>query len=178
MTTPASVFIRHLQDMAEQDRGALAVLRRSIGFAPGTYPQAFQYVERHVVGHSEYGRSARYLVAALFALHPKQLDGVSLAMAFGRLRQKRESGSIEQRFIALLAADAEQLPTPLRQAVSLLKADEFGFDYAALEEDLAIWSNPFDSEKRDRIRQRWARDFYRALANVQDDSAAISEQTN
>jgi CRISPR system Cascade subunit CasB len=181
MMIPAPDFVRHLQQLAADHRAALAVLRRSAGFDPGAYPPAFPYVERYVPDDShaqDHRRQARYLLATLFALHPHHLEGCSLAAAFGRLMRKRESDSIEKRFVALLAADPEQLPVYLRQAVSLLAADDFGCDYASLETDLARWLNPFDIDQRDRVRQRWARDFYRALAGSPSDSVATPEQTN
>jgi CRISPR system Cascade subunit CasB len=173
MMIPAPDFVRYLQKLADDNRGAMAALRRSAGFAPGAYPPAFPYVERYLaddIHANDRRRVARYLVAMLFALHPKHASGSSLAAAFGHLLRKRESDSIEKRFIALLAADAEQLPVHLRQAVSLLAADEFGCDYASLEGDLIHWLNPFDVDRRDRVRQRWARDFYRVLGAAEHDT--------
>uniref|UniRef100_UPI00235921B0 type I-E CRISPR-associated protein Cse2/CasB n=1 Tax=Pseudomonas aeruginosa TaxID=287 RepID=UPI00235921B0 len=68
-------------------------------------------------------------------------------------------------------ADAEKLPVYLRQAVSLLAADKLAFDYGALLDDLAHWLDPYLPVARgDAIRQRWARDFYAALANTTDTS--------
>jgi CRISPR system Cascade subunit CasB len=107
-------------------------------------------------------RLALYLVAGLFALHPKHESEISLATAFGRLAQARDSTSIEQRFVALLSADPEHIPQMLRQTVSLLAADGHGFDFARLLDDMARWLNPNAFEARDNLRQRWARDFYRA----------------
>ena len=79
--------------------------------------------------------------------------------------RKRDSASIEQRFIALLGADAENLAVYLRQIISLLAADDRPLDYGVLLRDLSVWLNPhIDAERRDNVRQRWARDFYRALA--------------
>jgi CRISPR system Cascade subunit CasB len=76
---------------------------------------------------------------------------------------RRGSESIEKRFIALLGADADNLEEYLRQIVTLLAADDCGLDYIALLNDLPYWLNPNATEKRDQIRQRWARDFYGAL---------------
>ena len=39
-------FIAYLQSLTTRDRGTLAVLRRSLGFAPGAYPPAYPSVER------------------------------------------------------------------------------------------------------------------------------------
>lgn len=167
MSDKPQAFVLHLQNLAQNNRGALAALRRSTGFAPGTYPPAFPYVERFVPAESHAEDSYRqslYVTAALFSRHPQHAEGQSLATALGKLMQVRNSGSIEQRFVALLAADAEDLPQYLRQIVSLLAADGYGVDYISLQQDLARYLNPYQFEARDKIRQRWARDFYRQLA--------------
>lgn len=171
--THAEDFVRYLAMLSERDRGALAALRRGLGFEPGCYPAAFPYVERFV-GAERHAldpfRKALYLVAGLFARHPAQRADQSLATAFGRLRVQRDSASIEKRFIALLAADAESLPNYLRQAISLLAAADIPFDYARLLGDLARWLDPYAHERLDEIRQRWARDFYRVLAPRENES--------
>lgn len=165
MSDHARSFITHLIGLKDGDRGALAHLKRSLGFEPGAYPRAYPYVERFV-GLDKHAddpwRKALYLAAGLFALHPVHHEGVSFATALGRVGRSRDSSSIEQRFIALLGAEPESLPTLLRQSVSLLAADGQGCDYASLLDDLARWLDPWNLEARDRLRQRWARDFYRA----------------
>ncbi len=161
MNEHGQAFFAHLSALRERNPGALAVLRRSLGFAPGAYPPAYPYVERFA-GDSNPHRLALYVTAGLFALYPK-LGADSLAYALGTLMQRRGSDSIERRFIALLDADAENLSIYLRQVVSLLRADELGFDHAMLLTDIAVWLNPYTTERRDAVRQMWARDFYRAL---------------
>lgn len=167
MSEYAQSFITHLQRLHERDRGALAILRRSLGFSPGAYAPAYPYVERFVAvdRHAQHAsRLALYLVAGLYAAHPRQA-AKSLANSLGELMRERDSASIEQRFIALLGADAENLAVYLRQIISLLAAGDQPLDYSVLLQDLGIWLNPHtDPERRDAVRQRWARDFYRALA--------------
>lgn len=157
-------FIAHLQSLAVRDRGALAALRRSLGFAPGAYPPAYPSVERFAVqgGDKDSLRQALYLTAGLFALHPQHAKGRGIADAFGQVMQRRASPSIEKRFIALLSAEAESLPDHLRQVVALLAADGIGLDYGALLNDIEPWLHPRAFDTRDRVRQRWARAFYRA----------------
>ncbi|GHT94935.1 hypothetical protein AGMMS49545_17020 [Betaproteobacteria bacterium] len=167
MSEHAKKFIAHLQQLKERDRGALATLRHSLAFDPGTYPQAFPYVERFA-GADAHRRLALYAVAGLFARHPAQASA-SFATAFGELMRRRDSASIEQRFIALLRADAENVFEYLKQAISLLAADGLGFNYVQLLDDLSRWLNPNPNlhEQRDRLR-RWACDFYRALQPVSE----------
>lgn len=181
MSVYAQSFITHLLALKERDRGALAHLKRSLGFDPGAYPPAYPYVERFVGAdrHAEDPRrKALYLIAGLFALHPIHREGTSFAIALGRAGRLRQSASVEQRFIALLGAEPESVQTLLRQSVSLLAADGIGCDFASLLDDLARWFDPWNIEARDRLRQRWARDFYRAYdshtAPSDDADAALS----
>jgi CRISPR system Cascade subunit CasB len=173
-------FIHHLQALKERDKGALAKLRHSLAFEPGTYSKAFSHVERFV-GDAVHERDARrlalYAVAGLFARHPEHVENKSFAAAFGELMRRRESGSIEQRFIALLDADAENIVDYLRQAVSLLAAESIGCDYARLLDDLSSWMSPIKNERRDRLRQRWARDFYHAIQPAQTTEVQTSSET-
>lgn len=169
MSEQAQSFITYLSMLKEHDRGAFAHLKRGLGFAPGAYPPAYPYVERFVGAdkHAEDPRrKALYLTAGLFALHPKHIIGISFGTAFGKVAYRRKlatkSESLEKRFVALLGSESESISTLLRHSISLLSADEQGFDYAVLLTDLASWLNPFDLDYRDHLRQRWARDFYRA----------------
>jgi len=170
---------RHLQFVAflrRLDRKALAELRRSLAFDPGTYPRVFPYVEPFISRESE--RRSFYLLAGLFALHPD--GGGSLGTDSGSATRKRtslgevvaqlyaqrdRSRSIEQRFITLLDADQDQLPHRLRQMISLLKAEQIPVDWGQLLGDLLYWA----SERR-TVQQRWARDFYRVSESAIDNA--------
>ncbi|MFC5697828.1 type I-E CRISPR-associated protein Cse2/CasB [Pseudomonas sp. GCM10022186] len=177
MSEYAQSFIAHLERLHERDRGALAVLRRSLGFAPGAYAPAYPYIERFVAAErhaQDASRLALYVVAGLYAMHPRQA-AKSLATSLGELMRKRDSASIEQRFVALLGADAENLAVYLRQVISLLAAGDQPLDYGVLLRDLRVWLEPqIDPERRDAVRQRWARDFYRALAATSNEQASAS----
>jgi CRISPR system Cascade subunit CasB len=157
----------HLQALKNRDRGALATLRHSLTFEPGAYPKSFPYVERFVSADAherDARRLALYAVAGLYARHPEN-SGQSFSAAFGQLFRQRDSDSLEKRFVTLLAADAENIHDYLRQAISLLEAEKIGCDYAALLDDLSLWMNPRAGvERLDRLRQRWARDFYRSIS--------------
>jgi CRISPR system Cascade subunit CasB len=169
MSEHAQSFITHLTGLKDRERGAFAHLKRSLGFDPGAYPPAYPYVERFV-GADKHAddpyRKALYLTAGLFAFHPMHQIGTSLATALGIMAQRRKqqskSENMERRFIALLGAEAESLPTMLRQSISLLAAEGISCDYADLLDDLARWFDRWKPEKLDQIRQDWARDFYRA----------------
>lgn len=171
MSEHAEHFIAHLNVLKERDRGALATLRHSLAFEPGNYPRAYPYVERFV-GTGTHERDARrlalYAVAGLFARHPLHQPSRSFAAALGELMRRRDSGSIEGRFVALLGADAENVVHYLRQVINLLAAEGLACDYARLQDDLSYWMNPTVDPRQ--VRQRWARDFYWAAEAVSTES--------
>lgn len=173
-------FIQHLVkvmglDLLESQRKgrhrlAQAELKRSLGFGSGYYKVA-KYVDPFVPA-SELADDARcralYLVAGLLALSPKR-EPISLATAMGRLAlELKSNNSIENRFVALIERDGESLDDPLRQVITLLKAKDLGFDYVSLLTDLTIWLNqhPYRLGELDRLRRRWATDFYRIAATA------------
>ena len=174
-------FFEHLKRLRVRDRGALAILRRSLSFAPGAFPPAYAYVERFVGADrkaSDPLRLALYLVAGLYALHPETGES-TLAVGLAELMIRRDSGSIEGRFLALLEADAENVAEYLRHSVTLFAADNMGIDYAVLLNDLRVWLSPYAAEKRDQIRQKWAREFYGTLARREaSSSSAVTVATN
>ncbi len=157
----------------------MAALRRSLAFEPGAFTPVFPYVERFVASgtvaeHSH--RRALYLVAGLFALHGKDAQ-VPFAARMAEMMRKRDSASIEKRFIALLGADSQSLPEHLRQAVAMLKADDLAFNYRSLLIDLSLLLNPYlEQERRERIFQQWAREFYGALGPASSSAEAPKQQ--
>ena len=164
-------FVEHLANICE-DRGARATLRRSAAFAPGEDVRAFPFVEPFLPDEAPASeRRAFYLCAMLYAMHGQHQQGRSLAKAFGALwRKKDQRPSLEKRFIALLEADADGLSEHLRQIVMLLK--EEAFDHAALLTDLRELMKPYTTERQNRIRARWAKDFYRSETRATDASTA------
>lgn len=165
----AERFIIHLNRLKDHHPGALAALRHSLAFEPGTWPRAFPFVERFESSKArgrDPDRLALYAVAGLFARHP-EVRKQSFASSFGELaKQRGSSASLEGRFIALLDADADNIVDYLRPAITLLQAKGIGLDYACLLQDLASWLNPMRDPAR--LRQRWARDFYRELQPTAD----------
>ncbi|MDN5843360.1 MAG: type I-E CRISPR-associated protein Cse2/CasB [Alcaligenaceae bacterium] len=195
MSEHARVFVRHLRRLngesddevahgkegRHRDAGAMAVLRRSLSFSPGAYPKAFPYVEPLIAEEEhDFGarRRAYYLVAGLYALNPIQCDQ-PFAEGLGRLAQKKirqggSAGGMELRLMALLGARPEGVAQYLRQLTTLLAADGRGCDHVALITDLCIWMNAHtDPDGLDRIRQRWARQFYQLAVLVNDLSADL-----
>ena len=145
-------FIGHLERLRDQeDRRALAILRRGANRQPGTAIEMYALVLPW--GVPRYAEDSAFLVAALFALHPDPKGQGTLGNAFARI--SGESDSIEQRFNALLNCHRDDLPYHLRQAVTLLRSKDVPVDWKRLLRDVLGW------EHDDRYVQRdWARDFW------------------
>lgn len=181
MTSHAGKFVGYLETLYANNPGAIARLRHSLAQPVGEDPNAMAIVERFVGMERDVDdpyRLALYLTAGLYASHPEQADA-TLAQAFGTLWGTRQNPSIEQRFIALLQADEQQIAARLRQATTLLAADGYGFDYVQLIADTALWLNPLKNEYQwQAMRQRWGREFYRAALvdqTLQDAPNALKE---
>jgi CRISPR system Cascade subunit CasB len=149
----------------EENRAALAELRSGLGKQPGDMAR----VHKHVVPYlpeEDYEDRWYYLTATLFGLYPKHRTDWSTGKAFGQLR--KESESMEARFIALLNAHPDDLDDHLRHTVSLLSSNEQPFDWFRFFEDLVYWDHP------ERLVQlKWARDFYRV--NLPDKTSGAAD---
>ncbi len=159
-------FVKYLEGIRE-DRGAMAALRRTLAFGPGElgHTRAYRYVEPFVQHEEGWPRQAYYLVAGLFALHPDG-ENASVAEALSRVWQQEDRPpSLERRFLALLDADADQLPDRMRRIVTYLRSKRQGLDYQRLLEDLLGWFS-----RNRRVQLRWAREFYRSAEAVRESS--------
>jgi len=153
-------FIEWLEQVNEKDSRVRAVLRQSLSFEPGGYIPAICYVEPFLKGEEKYWqRRILYLVAGLWAMHWRQ-DRSGIPISIGKacaMHQKdTKSSSTENRFIALLDSDNDQLPHRLRQMISLLKKQHI--DFKSLLKGLLRWQ-----DERKRVQQAWARDYYQNL---------------
>ena len=167
MTREPNAFIRRLQELAtNQDRGALAALRRGLGRPPGAAAEMFRYVEPWLPERrSADQEAAYYLIASLFALHPKSVSEGNLGQHLASIRSKGKDDedkgdedkddALERRFSALLAAHPDDLPNYLRQAVSMLKSKETPINWDQLLRDVQAWDAPDR-----RVQKAWARAFW------------------
>src|SRR5699024_5537003 len=96
-----------------------------------------------------------------------------LGAAARALQAATGSESVEARFLALLDADAEQLPHRLRQMISLMNSQGVAPAWSQLRKDLNWWR----TEER-WVQQRWARSYYTKPVsedgNDTDDAASSS----
>ena len=140
----------------------LASLARALPDSGGLRPLQWLGAWTLNVGPSEAQR--RLLVAGLFALHPHggptRSGGQTgnMGTVFARLRRLRgSSGSLDQRFVALLEAHREDLPGHLRRAVGLARSAEADVDWAQLLGDLRLWNHPRQLVQRDWAREYWGK---------------------
>lgn len=169
-----SGFIVWLENLNAKDTKVRAVLRRSLAFDPGQFVQAYPYVEPFMKDETlPWRREMHYLVAGLWASHwAEGRAGVGMAIGKACAAHQAASGSTntERRFIALLDADADQLPHRLRQMVALLK--EYSIDFEGLLSGLLYWND----EQR-RTHNQWARDFYRNLESQPETQTTEPKET-
>lgn len=160
-------FILYLQKLADgQDRGALASLRRGLGQPPGTVADMYRYVEPFLGQDARYKESAYYLVAALFAFHPKSTDEGNMGKHLAKTRTESGEDALERRFTALLAAHPDDLPEYLRQAVSFLKSkNEEPINWNELLRDLQNWGH-----EDHFVQKKWARSFWGGRQLVEQDN--------
>lgn len=158
-------FVRDLVELEiNQDRGALAALRRGLGRLPGTAGEMHSFVIPRLPDTNDPNDpdvDAFYIVGALFGWHPLLWQGArgrwksNLGASIARLDAEDPSPSTERRFIALLNAHPEDLQNHLERTVGLLKSKEIPVDYYQLLMDISHW----DSETRS-VQRRWAGSFW------------------
>jgi CRISPR system Cascade subunit CasB len=169
-------FVNYLESLAEdQDRGALAALRRGLGQPPGTAPEMYPYVVRRLPKNAypnSWTEQTFYLVAALYALHPKSTLEGNMGQHFAHTLDPNpdHNQAIERRFTALLTAHPDDLNFYLRQAISFLKSrgDGIPVNWHRLMWDLLAWGYP---DSRTRVQKQWAASFWRRPDN--DDTVKV-----
>lgn len=156
--TNAEAFIKFLTRLSEEEnRGALAALRRGLGLRPGEAPEMFPYVVPFLPANpSKDQENAYYLIASLFAFHAMNCDQGNLGNHLAAcIESSNDKEAIERRFVALLNCHIDDLADTLRQSISYLKSKEKPVNYLQLLNDLLLWPH------RDRIVQRrWASGFW------------------
>lgn len=151
-------FITHLERLRdEENRGALADLRKGLGEEPGTVSSMYRHVIPWIPA-TRFVENTAYTVASLFALHPDKGGNRSLGGALSLIKTpdgRELLPSIERRFTALLNIDEEDLPVHLRQAVSLCKSNEIALNWRRFIRDVQAWGHP-----ERYVQRNWARDYW------------------
>lgn len=165
-----------LLDSLREDRAALANLRRGLGRPRSMAPEMYRYLVPLIPeGIGGWREQSHYLIAALYALHPKNTTEGNMGSHFNRaVAQAGESGSeaIERRFVALLDAHPDDLAFFLRQAVSYLKSkEEIPINWQQLFYDVLAWNH---EERRGEVQRRWANDFWRRRVSAETQPGAAA----
>jgi CRISPR system Cascade subunit CasB len=136
------------------DRAMLAELRRGLGRTPGEAASMFPYVMPFI--GNRYEEDNLFLVASLFALHPVSSKSGNLGQHLHSYVQVvGDAAATTRRFVQLLNLRRETLDTPLRQHISLLKAQEIPVNWHQLIRDLGYWSH------EDRfVQKEWASAYW------------------
>jgi CRISPR system Cascade subunit CasB len=154
-------FIERLTGFYRQEnRAALAMLRRGLGKQPGEAIEVYRVIGDFAANtKSKTQETNLHTVATLFGLYPSESREGSaydsnLGASVSDLSNKPNRDGIEKRFVALLNAHADDLPDHLRQMVGLLKANDVKINWLQLLNDLHWW----DRDDRE-VQRRWAKSF-------------------
>jgi CRISPR system Cascade subunit CasB len=168
-------FVTYLEELRDrQDRGALAAMRRWLDGSARSSVEAMRVVQPRLSMTNVHTRETRedvsLLVGALFALHDAPGGSGNLGDAFRRLGGSGEPPpNVERRFMTLLACDEDEIDAVLRQAVMLLKSGSVPINWHQTFRDLMSWKGR-DPQKRELVRRRWARSFWRSRSQSENDS--------
>lgn len=164
-STAEGRLISYLKNLEKrQDRAALAHLRRGLGKPPKTAMEMFPYLGQFLSHDTKQNyENTVFIVAALFAYYSdaKHTKG-NLGASLRELSEK--SDSIEKRFVALLNAEAEDLPYYLRQIIGLLKSNDVAVNWERLFKDVQYWN----SDQR-FVQQKWAEQFWGSYTNKNEE---------
>lgn len=190
-------FISSLEKLRDQEnRGALAALRRGLGKRPGTELAMAPYVEW--IKPEPWERPRYYLIAALFGCLPgpksegkpdhklmkdrpnigDAMDGI-VGVYAGEdksgepedVRREKARKRVERRFTALLNAHPDDLPRQLMRVVSLAKSKEVPVDYRRLLRDLRYWES--DTKW---VQMQWAASFWSGSAPPEPEDVLAEDE--
>ncbi len=180
-------LVSRLIELADkQDRGALAALRTGLGKPPGAATRMLPIVAPFLSSDEGPATRAAFVMAALFAKHPRHDSkigslGASLWRATKQERVnpdgKHSVAGVEKRFAAMLDADPEDLPRHLEGLIALCESAGVPIDWHRFFEDLRGLLGTNETYQN-KIRTDWARDFWRGPTQRVESNDALEEETN
>lgn len=180
----AQRFVKELEKLRDDNRGAFSSLRRNAGSTLGEARGA-AWIHARLHGMRRIHEEKYFLIATLFDLNRHRAIGGDMGTTLRLLQGKSSAEAVERRFLVLLDAefgrvyDAQdggksgggEMAFRLRQMVKLAGAREIGINWAVLLADLCCWDLP---DKR--VQKKWARNFYDAATSTSD--ATKEEKTD
>jgi len=167
-------------------RAVLAHLRRSLGRPLGSVPEVLELIV-DPSGPPTDGPPTRVELATaaalgLYSVHQQSVPtgmhvpGTSFGTALGRIAHhpSAEVPGVVRRFRALgTADDLGEVVRHARGLVELLRSHRQPFDYGQLAADLVDYQDP---ARRDDVRLRWGRAFYRVPGASETTTSTPEEQ--
>jgi CRISPR system Cascade subunit CasB len=161
LTKEQTAFIKYLISLTpENNRGTLAILRRGLSDHPADKLNMYRFVARKIPDYDRGTRyeDAYYLTAALYALNPNSTEDGNFGNHMKVIaRQRDDNEAAERRFAVLLNTRIDDLNTPLRQAVMMMKQQDppVRINWYELFADLLHWDNP-----QKVVQRAWANSFW------------------
>jgi CRISPR system Cascade subunit CasB len=174
-----------------RSRAVLAHLRRAATDEPGTDPTIWEYTINGLPASKQDSDDpnpqewAVHIAMTLFASQqqsrsqPVNRPDFGFGRAIGVLDAKNPApggnvSPVRRRFDAAITADTlAELGHHLRGLIKQLRGADIGFDYPQLAADLYAFQFPGGPDK---VRRRWARDFYRMPKNDQQTTDQPEQQ--
>lgn len=177
----------YLANKESAPRATLAHLRAAATKPPGSVPAVWELTIDGLPGSTAYTRDeatraerASHTALTLYGAHqqsrtePMHVKEIGLGHAVRRLGPRGSSteATVRRRFDAIATATTfEGTAHHLRALVGQLRAAKIPLDYGQLADDLLWLQNPTTS---DRVRLRWARQYYAASAAA-DNTAVLTD---
>jgi len=167
-----SDFIKHLEGLVrDKNRAALAHLRSGLRRKDSRSMEMYPVIGRFLSEKPNRNyENAVFIVAALFAYYPDaKTNAGNLGASLKELKNKEKkqnpqedskSNPIEKRLVALLNAEADELPDYLRQIIGLLKSKEIPVNWQQLFKDVQYWETNDENSKYESVQKKWARSFW------------------
>jgi len=157
----------------------MATLVRGAGKKPGTYVPMYRFVARFVPDEGETHQNeigSLFLTASLFATHAGETENPDASLrerpSFGKsmraVMAKVDRDSFEQRFVATLDCDAEDLWRHLRALTELAKQQKTNIDWIRFAHDYAELVS-LSEGKREAVKRCWALDFWAGTKTPDND---------
>jgi CRISPR system Cascade subunit CasB len=181
-------LIQFLRPLAQKEgeynpkkRAVLAELRRGLTDFPRLSPYLHPHLQPILPDDVKWWqKQTYYLIAALFALHPKfperedRYTNLGDHFAAAREDESDKNTALERRFSLLLTAHPEDLYYHLRQAISYLKSKDENIliNWPQLIRDVDNW---YYDDSRAKVQEKWAAQFCRKAKPAPVDGESPNE---